>query len=79
MGRTYVNVISSSGEGGRRTGSGWIVKTGKKGKGKTVSTHSNKKPAVKRAKEYARNNKRRPSTVVVRGTNGQIQSNTSYE
>lgn len=78
MSRTYVNVLSSSGEGGRRTGAGWIVKTGKKSKGKTVSTHSNKSAAIKRAKQYARNRKRRPSTVVIRNTDGRISKRRSY-
>lgn len=77
--RTWVHVRPSSGEGGRRTGTGWIVKTGRKGKGKIVSTHSNKRPAVKKGKQYARNSKRRPSTVVIRGMNGQIQDQVSYK
>lgn len=74
-----MNVKPSSGKGGNRRGGGWIVQTGKKGKGKIVSTHSNKQPAVKRAKQYARNHKRRPSTVVIRNTDGRIAEKRSYK
>lgn len=79
MSRTWVHVDSDGAVGGRRTGAGWEVKTGRKGKGKLVSTHSNKKPAIKRAKQYARNRKRRPSTVVIRKTDGTIQKEVSYK
>lgn len=79
MVKTWVNVNPSDGRGGRRTGTGWIVITGYKGKGTIVSTHSNKKPAVKKAKEYARNSKRRPSAVRIRKTDGTIQETTMYE
>lgn len=79
MVKTFVNVNPSDGRGGRRTGTGWIVITGKKGKGTIVSTHSNKRPAVKRARQYARNSKRRPSTVRIRKTDGTIQEVNSYE
>ena len=76
--KTYVNVIPSDGVGGRRTGTGWRVVTGKKMKGKIVSTHSNKKPAIKRAKQYARNHKRRPSHVVIKNTDGTYSRTHNY-
>lgn len=76
--KTYVHVKPSDGVGGRRTGAGWRVVTGRKGKGTIVSTHSNKKPAIKRAKQYARNHKRRPSQVRIRATSGRYQRSTTY-
>lgn len=78
MARKWVHVKPSDGVGGRRTGGGWRVQTGKEGKGKIVSTHSNKRPAVKRAAAYARNTKRRPSTLVIKKTDGTIQEERSY-
>ena len=76
--KTWVHVKPSDGVGGRRTGTGWRVHTGRKGKGKIVSTHSNKKPAIKRAKQYARNHKRRPSTVIIRNTSGEYSRGYTY-
>jgi len=78
MAKTYVHVKPSDGVGGRKTSAGWRVQTGEEGKGKIVSTHSLKRRAIKRAKQYARNHKRRPSQVVIRKTNGQIQNEVSY-
>lgn len=77
--KTWVNVLPSDGVGGRRTGGGWRVVTGYKAKGHIVSTHSNKKPAIKRAKQYARNHKRRPSMVRIFNTSGHISSNPRYD
>jgi len=77
--KQWVNVIPSDGVGGRRTGTGWRVVTGRKGKGKIVSTHSNKKPAIKKGKQYARNYKRRPSMVRIRNTDGTIARNVRYD
>jgi len=76
--KTWVNVIPSDGVGGRRTGTGWRVVTGRKMKGKLVSTHSNKKPAIKKAKQYARNHKRRPSIVRVKNTDGRFGQQVTY-
>ena len=76
--KTWVNVVPSDGKGGRRTGTGWRVVTGRKQKGTLVSTHSNKKPAVKKGKQYARNHKRRPSIVRIRNTSGQYSKSYTY-
>jgi len=76
--KTWVNVVPSDGKGGRRTGTGWRVVTGRKQKGTLVSTHSNKKPAVKRGMQYAKNKKRRPSILKVRNTDGRWQTQRTY-
>ena len=77
--KTWVNVIPSDGVGGRRTGTGWRVVTGYKMKGKIVSTHSNKKPAKKKGRQYARNSKRRPSLLRIQNTDGTFSEQHRYD
>jgi len=73
MTETFVNVKTIG------AGSVWRVQTGRKGKGEVVSNHYTKKAAVKRAKQYARNSKRRPSTVLIRRSDGTMQDSVSYK